>query len=64
MKESKAISHPLLYKNPSIELQSKSMDRFLSDRDLRHERVEGCNPFLYPSAYNSGMKKKVWTKHI
>ena len=62
MKESKAISHPwrrpLLYRNQSIELQSKSMDRFLSDRDLRHERVEGCNPFLYPSAYNPGMEKK------
>ena len=29
----------LLYKNQSIDLQSKSMDWFLYDRDLRHERV-------------------------
>ena len=29
----------LSYRNQSIDLQRKSMDRFLSDRDLRHERV-------------------------
>ena len=29
----------LSYRNQSIDLQSKSMDRFLYDRDLRHERV-------------------------
>ena len=29
----------LLYRNLSIDLQSKSKDWFLSDRDLRHERV-------------------------
>ena len=28
------------YRNQSIDLQSKSMDRFLYDRDLRHERVK------------------------
>ena len=26
-------------RNQSIDLQSKSMDWFLSDRDLRHERI-------------------------
>ena len=29
----------LLYRNQSIDLQIKSMDWFLCDRDLRHERV-------------------------
>ena len=28
------------YRNQSIDFQSKSMDRFLYDRDLRHERVK------------------------
>ena len=31
---------PLSYRNQSIDLQSKSMDWFLYDRDLRHERVK------------------------
>ena len=30
----------LSYKNQSTDLQSKSMDWFLYDRDLRHERVQ------------------------
>ena len=30
----------LSYRNQSIDLQSKSMDWFLQDRDLRHERVK------------------------
>ena len=30
----------LSYRNQSNELQSKSMDWFLHDRDLRHERVK------------------------
>ena len=30
----------LSYKNQSIDLQSKSMDWFLYDRKLRHERVK------------------------
>ena len=29
----------LLYRNQSTDLQSKSMDRFLYDRNFRHERV-------------------------
>ena len=32
---------PLSYRNQSIDLQSKSMDWFLYDNDLRHERVKG-----------------------
>ena len=31
---------PLSYRNQSIDLRSKSMDRFLLDRDLRHEWVK------------------------
>ena len=30
----------LSYRKQSIDLQSKSMDWFLYDRDLRHERVK------------------------
>ena len=30
----------LSYRNQSIDLQSKSMDGFLYNRDLRHERVK------------------------
>ena len=30
---------PLSYRNQSNDLESKSMDWFLYDRDLRHERV-------------------------
>ena len=33
------MSEVLPYRNRSIDLQSKSMDWFLYDRDLRHERV-------------------------
>ena len=32
---------PLSYRNQSIDLQSKSMDWFLCDNGLRHERVKG-----------------------
>ena len=31
---------PLSYRNQSIDLRSKSMDRFLYDNGLRHERVK------------------------
>ena len=31
----------LTYWNQSINLQSKSMDWFLYDKDVRHERVKG-----------------------
>ena len=31
---------PSSYRNQSIDLQSKSMDRFLYDNGLRHERVK------------------------
>ena len=40
---------PLSYRNQSIDLQSKSMDWFLYDRGIRHERVN-LNPFPYPEA--------------
>ena len=30
-----------IYRDQSIDLQSKSVDWFLYDRDLRHERVNG-----------------------
>ena len=33
----------LLYRNQAIDLQSKSMDWFLYDRDLHHERVNTCH---------------------
>ena len=31
---------PLSYRNQSIDLQKKSMDWFLYDNDLRHEKVK------------------------
>ena len=37
---------PLLYRNKSIDLQSKSVDWFLSDNGLRHERVNRKDVFL------------------
>ena len=38
----------LPYKNQSIDLRNRSMDWFLYDRDLRHERVKGIlRPILY-----------------
>ena len=33
---------PILYRNQSIDLRSKSMDWFLYDIGLRHERVKQC----------------------
>ena len=40
---------PLLYRNQSIDLQSKSMDWFLCDNGLRHERVKRSAGELFPS---------------
>ena len=37
---------PLSYRNQYIDLLCKSMDWFLYDRDLRHERVNDCASFL------------------
>ena len=60
----------LLYRNPSIDLQNKSMDWFLYDENLRHERVNALllacihwNIFfqydkiidIYASKYQRGM---------
>ena len=42
---------PLSYRNQSIDLQSKSMDWFLHDNDLRHERVKlitFCSSYEHP----------------
>ena len=36
----------LSYRNESIDLQNKSMDWFLYDKDLRHERVNKCEGIL------------------
>ena len=36
----------LSYRNQSIDLHRKSMDWFLYDRELRHERVTNFNPYL------------------
>ena len=38
---------PLLYRNQSIDLQGKSVDWFLYDNGLRHER------FNYPPAFKN-----------
>ena len=38
----------LSYRNQSIDLQSQSVDWFLYDRDLRHERVKG---YLYQRSF-------------
>ena len=38
----------LSYRNQSIDLQSKSMDWFLYDMKLRHQRVKVNVIFLYP----------------
>ena len=48
---------PLLYRNQSIDLQSKSMDWFLYDNDLRHERVKIKN--LYPFSLLANMMKSL-----
>ena len=48
----------LWYKNQSIDLQSKSMDWFLYDRDLRHERVNlPANDYI-----KSLPKKRFWDR--
>ena len=36
----------LSYRNQSIDLPCKSMDRFLYDRDLRHERIKDALTYL------------------
>ena len=38
------------YRNQSTDLQSKSMDRFLYDRDLHPERVKYSTFFLFGEA--------------
>ena len=45
----------LSYKNQSIDLVSKSMDLFLYDRNLRHERVKDANGFLQYNSFSTEM---------
>ena len=40
---------PLLYRNQAIDLLWKSMDWFLYDNDLRHERVNSIWDYLFKS---------------
>ena len=43
---------PLSYRNQSIDLQSKSMDWFLYDNGLRHERVNRLwNKIIYSNKW-------------
>ena len=49
-----------IYRNQSILLQSKSVDWFQYDRDLRHEGVTYLLQFSFISIYKSGnIKLKV-----
>ena len=65
---------PLPYRNQSIDLQSKSMDWFLYDNDLRHEMVKvmrlqalllshqhisQLGPLVHKSTHNQQKKKEV-----
>ena len=52
---------PLSYRNQSIDLQSKSMDWFLYDNDLRHERVNWIN---WPIAIETTKTKKKKIKKV
>ena len=64
----------LSHRNQSIDVQSKSLDLFLYNRDLRHERVKLCQAnilFLYlPKAsvkhcfliFSRGTKREHWPK--
>ena len=45
----------LLHRNQSIDLQNKSMDWFLYDRDLCHERVNFSNVILNKITYSSNV---------
>ena len=45
---------PLSYRNQSIDLPRKSMDRFLYDNGLRHERVKNT-----ASAFSAPTQAKV-----
>ena len=46
---------PLSYRNQSIDLLRKSMDRFLHDNGLRHERV---NKEINENEIKKNLKKK------
>ena len=40
-----------IYRNQSIDLQSKPMDWLLYDRDLRHESVKGSSIYYVRKAF-------------
>ena len=55
----------LSYRNQSIDLLRKSVDWFLHDRDLRHERVSNslnssCDWHSFESAGNCSTKRFIW----
>ena len=52
---------PLSYRNQSIDLQSKSMDWFLYDNGLRHERVKVANKlFMYIKLIGIELSKRCY----
>ena len=55
---------PLLYRNQSIDLLYKSMDWFLYNNGLRHERVKSCANFtktpVLPSLFSKVTGLKTW----
>ena len=48
----------LSYRTQSIDLQRKSMDLFIYDRDLRHERVKGLSPNFASHKWKENRKRK------
>ena len=54
----------LSYKNQSIDLQRKSMDWFLYDRDLRHERVKRNSCPTQQKKYLKGTNRSLKLKFM
>ena len=52
------MTESLLHRNQSIDLQSKTMDWFLYDRDLRHERVK--KPLLVGAVFFKSFPNNVF----
>ena len=53
MAETLSLQSSLSYRNQSIDLQSKTLDWFLYDRDLRHERVNMKESRTTPSTISN-----------
>ena len=51
---------PLSYRNQSIDLQSKSMDWFLYDNGLRHERVNCSHYIVSTIVFSQNAPSDVW----